>query len=87
MAKAKECHKNLDKTVLVMLYPTPDAFGLSFEERNDFYVMDDLHGDTIIGINGPFEDDKLELLLSQIMVVFKDWEKVPFQKPELEATL
>lgn len=87
MVKAKECHKNLDKTVLVMLYPTTESFGLSFEGNNDFYMMDDLHGDTIIGINGPFEDDKLPMLLDQITTVFKDWEKVPFQNPALEATL
>lgn len=87
MVSAKECHKNLDKTVLVMLYPTKEAFGLSFDSQNEFLIMDDLHGDTIIGINGPFEDDQLGVVLHQITQTFKDWEKVPFQNPALEATL
>ncbi len=87
MAKAKELHKVLDRTVLVMLYPSSDSFQMSFEGGRGLSSQDDLYEDTIIGVNGPFEDDQLPLLLQQITQAFKDWEKVSFPNPVIEATI
>lgn len=87
MNRAKELHKVLDRNVLVMLYPTRESFELSFDCQSSLTACDELHGDTVIGVSGPFEDDKMPLVLDQVMRVFRDWEKIPYSKPQIEATL
>lgn len=86
LAKAKETHQEMGRTVLVMLYPSEESFSMSFENEPDFLAIDDLFDDTIIGVNGPFEDDKLSAVLNKIVGAMKNWETLP--RPMLtEATL
>ncbi|PIS10508.1 MAG: hypothetical protein COT73_08980 [Bdellovibrio sp. CG10_big_fil_rev_8_21_14_0_10_47_8] len=77
MARAKEMHRTLDRTVLVMLYPTTESFQLSFDGAEDeaFMMLDGLVDDAVIGISGPFEDEKLPLVLDQVMGVVRSWEQ------------
>jgi hypothetical protein len=86
MARAKELHKFLDRTVLLMLYPSAESFQHSFEV-SDFLAADQLSEDTVIGISGPFEDAKLDQVLAKTLQVFQDWEKIPFEKPAAGAIL
>lgn len=86
MARAKELQRLLDRNVLVMLYPSSDSFHLSFESQNTT-ATDYLEEDTVIGINGPFEDSKLDQVLAEILGAFREWEKIPFEKPALDAIL
>jgi hypothetical protein len=67
MNQAKENYKLNSQNVLVMLYPTKDSFSMSFENENEFIQKDDLLGDYVIGINGPFEDEYLDLVLNMII--------------------
>lgn len=86
LAKAKETHQEMGRTVLVMLYPSEESFSMSFENEPDFLAIDDLFDDTIIGVNGPFEDDKLSTVLNKVVGAMKNWETLP--RPMLaEATL
>lgn len=86
LAKAKETHQEMGRTVLVMLYPSEESFSMSFENEPDFLAIDDLFDDTIIGVNGPFEDDKLSAVLNKVVGAMKNWETLP--RPLLaEATL
>jgi hypothetical protein len=86
LAKAKETHQEMGRTVLVMLYPSEESFSMSFENEPDFLAIDDLFDDTIIGVNGPFEDDKLSAVLNKVVGAMKNWETLP--RPMLaEATL
>ena len=87
MARAKELHKTLDKNVLVMLYPSADSFKMSFDGSEEFMGQDDLLGDTLIGINGPFEDAKLDVVLEQILAALNAWEKIPVPKISAHATI
>lgn len=87
MARAKELHRQLDRNVLVMLYPSQDSFKMSFEGADGFIAHDDLSSDIVIGINGPFEDEKLSLVLDEVVLALKSWEKIPVPKGFLEATL
>ncbi len=87
MARAKELHRMHDRNILVMLYPSQDSFSLSFEENKNFLAQDDLMGDTVIGINGPFEDSQLDLLMAQVIQAQQTWEKIPVPKSLIEATL
>lgn len=87
MSRAKELHKIHDRNVLVMLYPSQDSFKMSFETSDGFIAHDDLLSDTVIGINGPFEDEKLPAVLDEVVHAMKSWEKIPVPKRFAEATL
>ncbi len=86
MARAKELHKFLDRTVLIMLYPSPESFHHSFDS-NDLLAADHLMDDTVIGINGPFEDSKLDQVLAQALQAFHEWEKIPVENAAADAIL
>jgi hypothetical protein len=73
--RAKELHKHLGKNVLIMLYPNQESFEMSFEGQSQFLIQDNLDEDFIIGINGPFEDDQIDLILRSISSCVNEWEK------------
>jgi hypothetical protein len=85
--QCKQAHKLSGKTVLVMLYPTPDSFAMSFDEGSNFLSQENLHGDIIVGVNGPFEDDKLPMVLQQIVGALNNWEINGAPERLSEATL
>ena len=72
--KCKESHKVNGKTVLVMLYPTAESFAMSFESASSFLSQEELHGDIIVGVNGPFSDEMLPQVLQQIVGALQNWE-------------
>jgi hypothetical protein len=65
--RAKEQYRGSGKTVLVMMYPSKESFQYSFENEKAFLAKDDLQGDTVVGINGPFEDSDMNQVLDVIM--------------------
>lgn len=67
LTEAKENYKINSQNILVMLYPTKDSFAMSFENNSELIQKDDLLGDSVIGINGPFEDDQLDQVLKTII--------------------
>lgn len=67
MTKAKELYKGHGQNVLVMIYPTKESFGMSFEQTQSLIQKDDLQGDIVLGLNGPFEDEFLPQVLSAIV--------------------
>ncbi len=86
LARAKELHKSHDRTVLIMLYPSSESFQMSFDCQ-DFLASDLLMDDTIIGINGPFEDQNLDQVLDQALQAFHQWEQIPVEKHGADAIL
>lgn len=86
LQRAKDLAKNLDRSILVMIYPTAESFENSFDSKN-FIQMESLQEDTIIGINGPFEDDKLDQVLATTVEAIEVWEKIPFQSHSQDAML
>lgn len=85
--KAKDCHKAHGTNLLVMVYPSADAFQMSFEGERQFLIEDQLADDTLIGVNGPFEDEKLHSVLCAMEQAITRWPEpnvIPF---ELEAQL
>jgi hypothetical protein len=75
LSRAKENYKRLGSNVLVMLYPSVESFQMSFEEQNVMISQGNLLGDSVIGINGPFEDDKLMLVLETVVEALRAWDK------------
>lgn len=76
LARAKDLHKTYGLNLLVMIYPTEDSFQLSFEGRNEFLIEDRLGDDTLLGINGPFEDDQLVTVLEGVVRCLRRWESL-----------
>jgi hypothetical protein len=74
LSRAKELHKAFGMNLLVMIYPTEDSFQLSFEGRNEFLIEDRLGEDTLLGINGPFEDERLMDVLDGVVHCLRRWE-------------
>lgn len=64
---AKEAYKKNGQNVLVMLYPNTESFEMSFERCDQKILKDELSGDTVIGIGGPFEDAELPNVMNEIM--------------------
>ncbi len=86
LQKAKELAKSQEKTILLMIYPTSESFENSFES-NAFIKSESLHEDTVIGINGPFEDEKLDQVLATTLDAIDSWSKTSFQKEAIGAIL
>lgn len=74
LSKAKELHKMFGMNMLVMIYPSQDSFQMSFEGSKEFLVEDHLGDDTLLGINGPFEDDQLLTVLNEVVRCLNQWE-------------
>jgi len=85
--KAKEVHKARGTNLLVMLYPSADAFQMSFEDQREFLIEDQLAEDTLIGINGPFEDEKLTQVLEALAAAISRWPEPLVREFEVEASL
>jgi hypothetical protein len=87
MAKAKELYRNIGQNVLVMIYPTTESFAMSFDNTQSFIQRDELSGDVVVGLNGPFEDELLPEVLQAIIDSLKsslELAEVSLQ-PQLEA--
>lgn len=78
---AKNRFRKDGSNLLVMLYPSSDAFALSFDSKAEFLVEDRLGSDTLVGINGPFEDDKLNEVLNRIALNVDKWCEEPTARP------
>jgi len=74
VAKAKDLYKTVGQNVLVMIYPTCESFAMSFDNSKEFVQKDDLLGDVVIGLNGPFEDEKLPQVLDSIVESLRAWD-------------
>jgi hypothetical protein len=61
------------RNVLVLLYPTSESFQMSFDTHDTFIVQDQLEGDNLIGINGPFEDHQVAEVLNAIKESIASW--------------
>lgn len=74
LLRAKELNKQFGKNLLVMIYPTAEIFQASFENNKSFLAQDLLEDDTLLAINGPFEDERLLEVLAAIVHSLKQWE-------------
>lgn len=73
MSKAKSSVTNRGRNVLVLLYPTTESFQMSFDSQSAFVVQDQLDGDNLVGINGPFEDEQVSEVLGAIQNSINSW--------------
>jgi hypothetical protein len=71
MTRAKELYKSIGQNVLVMIYPTAESFAMSFDNTQSYIQKDELSGDLVVGLNGPFEDELLPQVLQAILESLK----------------
>ncbi len=71
--KAKNCHRAQGTNLLIMLYPSADAFQMSFEGKRQFLIEEQWGEDTLLAINGPFEDEKLHEVLEGAARCLAQW--------------
>lgn len=86
LTMAKEVHKLDGRNLLVMLYPSKDSFAMSFENQTGFMADGLLDEDTVIGINGPFEDTQIDEVLARVQTELVRW-KSDCRPMEKELTL
>lgn len=79
MAKAKEASKLSGANILVMIYPTNDSFVLSFDGKpeNTPFETEKWNEDVVIGLRGPLDDSKLDLLMDSLRLTMNNWKPAP----------
>jgi hypothetical protein len=81
--QAKAISRDQGKNILIMLYPNQETFQMSFETPG-FLIHDNLDGDALIGINGPFEDERLADVLTAFGKAVSELEN---EKPSFEQAV
>lgn len=71
----KEKTRNSGGNLLIMIYPTSETFGFSFEQiPSDFKQVCELwNHDFVIGVRGALEDPEIETLLDLVKITFDEW--------------
>lgn len=79
MNRAKDMAKNSGANILVMIYPTGESFGLSFEGKpeNTPFETEKWNEDVVIGLRGPLEDHRLDLLIESLRLTMSNWAPTP----------
>lgn len=74
IAQAKEISKASGANILVMIYPTIDSYGMSFEgHAEQSLAVEEWNDDMVIGTRGPIEDDQLEPLVELLRETILKW--------------
>jgi hypothetical protein len=79
MAKAKEMAKISGANILVMIYPTAESFTMSFDHKpeNTPFETEKWNEDIVIGLRGPIEDNRLDLLIAGLRQTMTNWRPAP----------
>lgn len=75
MSRAKEVSKASGANILVMIYPTTESFTLSFDGKptDTPFETEKWNEDVVIGLRGPIEDGRLELLMESLRLTMNNW--------------
>ncbi|UOF01450.1 hypothetical protein [Bdellovibrio reynosensis] len=90
VVKAKEASKASGANILVMIYPTTDAFGLSFESATHPpgpLMVEKWREDVVVGLKGPIEDENLDLLIDTLRLTMINWRPAPLEATSAPAEL
>lgn len=79
MSRAKEMAKVSGANILVMIYPTAESFGLSFDGKpeNTPFETERWNEDIVIGLRGPIDDTKMDLLIDSLRLTMDNWRPAP----------
>lgn len=84
MARAKEVSKSSGANILVMVYPTAESFTLSFDGKpaDTPFETEKWNEDIVIGLRGPIEDNKLDLLMESLRLTMNNWKPANVANPQ-----
>lgn len=79
MSRAKEMAKISGANILVMIYPTSESFTLSFDGKPEDtpFETEKWNEDIVVGLRGPMEDNKLDLLIESLRLTMNSWNPMP----------
>lgn len=82
MSRAKEMSKSSGANIMVMIYPTTESFTLSFDGKpaETPFETEKWNEDVVIGLRGPIEDNKLELLMESLRLTMNNWNPHPLNQ-------
>lgn len=58
--------------IFVLLYPNEETFDRCFDSQ-EIVSMSKLEGNYVIGVKGPYEEEKCDNILSQVKDILMDW--------------
>lgn len=76
--KYKETAKKIDKTLLIMIYPTEDSFLKAFSEARSFdssLARIDETSESILGLLAPISEHNVSQLMDELSDIFIRWER------------
>jgi hypothetical protein len=80
---AKEFSKNSQAHILLMVYPTPEAFDQAMGERTPApWVVEHWNQDLVIALRGPIADEQIEALMTEFGPVMQNWKPLPAAQPK-----
>ncbi|RYZ90026.1 MAG: hypothetical protein EOP06_08435, partial [Proteobacteria bacterium] len=76
IARAKELSRASGANILVMVYPTPESFCLSFDGQENTAEPVALEGwneDVVIGLRGALDDQHLDRIIDTVSLAIENW--------------
>ena len=70
--EARDTFKKNGAHIFLMLYPTVETFGLSFERQKEAIVVERLENDYVIGVRGALEEQDTALVLKSVELVIRE---------------
>ncbi len=87
--KYKNYSKNSSSNLLVMVYPTPDHFTLSFDHQTPSEKMhiENWNQDVVLGLSRPLDDQYLDLFAIEFSKALQRWIDLQNEQQSLERPL
>lgn len=86
-ARAKDLSKSAHANVLVMIYPTSNAFAaaMGVPEDSGPWIAESWNEDVVMALRGPVEDDRMEEFMNFAGETMGAWTPAPIEtgRPEL----
>ncbi len=80
IAHAKEITKKSGGNVMLMIYPTKEAFSNIFGKKPTSYSVEEWRHDLVIGLNGPCDEDQFESFVDDLGQIMMSWRPVEDSK-------
>lgn len=79
-AQAKEVSRNCGGNIMLMVYPTKEAFENIFDSTESAYTLENWNNDLVVGLNGPLNDQQLEGFVEDLGQIMMAWRPVESPK-------
>ncbi len=70
--KLREIFRKTGLNIFVMVYPSKENFEMSFAEKNNGMVVENMDQDFVIGLLGPIEDERVDQIAQLVHQVARE---------------